>query len=172
MYNTPAAALNHLCDLTHFCVWRDSLVYVCDMDHSYVWWVYQNSITCMKWLIPACSLHKSSCTRVATIPLVIRAVKGGNPPKNTLSLPFFCRKRALKLESNSRKVTCNFDNRMGLGCPAAGRKKNWFFLFCLCNKYVGPQITRGVLLLSVAQEQQLLNTVGKAHYHAQREESM
>jgi len=46
--------IQHMCDMTHSCVWRDSficvtwLIHVCDVTHLYVW---HDSFICVTWLI-------------------------------------------------------------------------------------------------------------------------
>jgi len=58
--------LIYVCDMNHLYVWRDSLIcvtwhiYVCDMTHSYVWRVYwyvwRDSFMCVRWLIHMCDV--------------------------------------------------------------------------------------------------------------------
>ena len=53
-----------MCNMTHSCVWHDSVIcvtwlsHICDMTHTYVW---HDSFICVTWLVPKKNVSKCRC---------------------------------------------------------------------------------------------------------------
>ena len=75
MYHRPAICedvtwLIHVCDMTHWSVWHDSLIcvtwliHMCDVTHAYVW---HDAFICVTWLTHTCDMtHKANAKKSTT----------------------------------------------------------------------------------------------------------